>query len=127
MFSNGEVEWNNDEKHNFLTVRISLDGNTTLVDFALNLKRSIEREIQKENPELKWFQMTWNFLSRFEVGGISYRKEEIPKNNNQLVQEFIYSLVDTVKQIKTGLVSSQKEGLVILIDEADKASIHPTL
>lgn len=122
MFSNGEVDWNDDEKHNFLTVRISLDENTTLVDFALNLKRSIEREIQKENPELKWFQKTWGFLSRFEVGGVSYRKEEILQNNNQLVQEFIYSLVDTVKQIKAGVVSNKKEGLVILIDEADKAS-----
>lgn len=122
MFSNGDIEWNDDEKHNFLTVRISLDENTTLIDFALNLKRSIEREIQKENPELKWFQKTWDFLTRFEVGGISYRKEEISRNNNQLIQEFIYSLVDTVKQIRSGVVSNKKEGLVILVDEADKAS-----
>lgn len=121
-FSNGEINWDDKESNNFLTVRISLDENITLVDFAFNLKRAIEREIHKENPEVAWLKTTWDFLSKFEMGGVAYRKEEFSSNNNQLVQEFIYSLLDTIKNIREGLVLRKKEGLVILIDEADKAS-----
>src|SRR3989338_973545 len=122
MFACGEFPWK-DEKHNFLTVRISLDENICIADLALNLRRAIEREISKENPEIAWLKKSWEFLSRFEAAGVAYRKEESANNSSQLIQEFIYSLIDTIKSLKDPtFVGQKKDGLVILIDEADKAS-----
>ncbi len=121
MFACGKFEWD-DQKHDFLSVRLPLDESMCLADFALNLKKAIERKINKENPEIAWFKTAWNFLSRFEAAGVAYRKTESSTNNSQLIQEFIYSLIDTVKTLKDPNIINKKDGLVILLDEADKAS-----
>lgn len=121
FLARGDVQWG-EEKHNFLPVKLQLDENICLPDFALNLKKAIEREIKKENETLDWFKTGWEFLSRFEVAGVSYKKEQSISSDAQLIQEFIYSLIDTVKVLKDSTLIKKKEGLVILIDEADKAS-----
>lgn len=121
MFANGKWSWS-DQKHDFLTVRLSLNENICLADFAINLKGAIEREINKVNPALDLFKKAWSFLSRFEAAGVAYRREESSTNNTQLVQNLIYSLVDTVKFLRDPKLTVKKEGLVILIDESDKAS-----
>lgn len=121
IFARGVFEWD-DRKHNFLSVRLPLDENMHLADFALTLRSAIEREINKENPELAWFKTAWDFLTRFEAAGVAYRKEELTYNNAQLLQKFTYSLIDTVKALRGSKVVKQKDGLVILLDEADKAS-----
>lgn len=121
LFANGEFEWC-DQKYNFLTVRLSLSENICLADFAIILKSAIEREISKQNLAIDWFKKGWGFLSRFEAGGISYRKEESSKNDSQLIQEFTYSLIDTVSFLRKPNSLVSKDGLVILIDEVDKSS-----
>ena len=124
IFAKGEFTWA-DNKHNFLVVRISLNENMCLADLAIYLKNVIEREINKEHDKLLGvIKKAWNFVNRFEAAGISYRKEESDKNSAQIIQEFIYSLSDTVKSIKNPLLptAEKKDGLIILIDEADKAS-----
>ncbi|OHA64019.1 MAG: hypothetical protein A2842_01625 [Candidatus Wildermuthbacteria bacterium RIFCSPHIGHO2_01_FULL_48_25] len=123
LFARGGYTWN-DRKHNFLVARISLNENICLVDFAINLRNSIQREIDKENPGVASLKKAWDFLSRFEAAGIAYKHEESIKNNAQIIQEFAFSLVDTIKSLKD---SAQKDGLVILIDEADKASLDLSL
>ncbi|MBU1039236.1 AAA family ATPase [Patescibacteria group bacterium] len=124
FFARGDVLWEAERKHNFLVSRVSLNENITLVDLAISLKNSIERELDKEYPQIALIKKAWNFLSRFEAVGISYKKDESNKNNAQIIQDFIYSLSDTLKLIqnKSLSVKDKKDGLVILIDEADKAS-----
>lgn len=123
IFAKGEFTWS-DKEHNFLVVRISINEGMCLADFAINLKHSIEREIDTKHPKLALIKKAWSFASRFEAGGIAYRKEESSKNSAQIIQEFIYSLSDTVKSIKDPVLptAEKKDGLVILIDETDKAS-----
>ncbi len=76
MFADGDFMWGN-QKHNFLTVRIPLSDNLCLADFALNLRSIIERKINKENIAIEWFKKSWKFLSRFEAGGVVYRRNPI--------------------------------------------------
>lgn len=122
-FAKGEFTWT-DKTHNFLVARIILNENICLADFAMHLKNTIEREINKEHANLAVIKKAWNFVNRFEAAGIAYRKEESDKNSAQIIQEFIYSLSDTIKSIKDPLLltTDKKDGLLILIDEADKAS-----
>lgn len=123
MFAKGDFTWA-DKKHNFLVARIILNDNMCLADFAIYLKNAIEREINKTHPQLALIKKAWGFVSRFEAVGVAYRKEESDKNSAKIIQEFIYSLSDTIKSIKDPAlpITEKKEGLVILIDEADKAS-----
>ncbi len=121
VFSRGEFKWG-EINHNFLTVRVPLDEKLCLADFSINLKKAIERQVYKENPDVAWLNGAWNFLTRFEVAGVAYRKDESNKNDTQIIQEAAYSLVDTVKKLRDPIFVNKKDGLVILIDEADKAS-----
>lgn len=120
-FARGEFEWD-DQKHNFLSVRLAIEENMNLADFAITLRTAIEREINKENKEIAWFKNAWDFLSKFEAMGVSYRRDESNANNIQLIQKFTYSLMDTIKALKDPKIITQKEGLVILLDEVDKAA-----
>jgi predicted ATPase len=123
IFAKGEVQWR-DDKFNFLAARMNLSDNLDLVDFATNLRSCIEREIDKNHPQLTRIKKAWDFISRFEVGGVAYKQENRSKNDAQLVQDFVYSLSDTIKSLKDPALgaSAAKEGLVILIDEVDKSS-----
>lgn len=122
IFAQGGLDEGKGGSHNFLTIRLPLSDELSLVDFALMLKGAIEREINKNNPEIAWFKTAWEFLSRFEAAGVAYRKDDILPNNAQLIQEFIYSLVDTIKALKSNVSVDKKDGIIILLDEADKAS-----
>lgn len=123
IFAKGEFKWGDDE-YNFLVARMSLNDDIDLVDFAKNLKNSIEREIDKDNPRLALIKKAWTFVSQFEAAGISYKREERTAGNSQIVQEFVYSLADTIRSLRgpEPEKSNGKDGLVILIDEVDKAN-----
>lgn len=128
-FANGEVVIDRkDKKHNFLTVQINLNNKMSVSDLAISLKNKLNREINKINPNIVLIKKCWDFISKIEVAGLSYKgsTQNFPERN-QIIEEFTYSLVDTVKSL-TQNVSSRKvgftekmDGLIILIDEADNA------
>lgn len=127
FFSKGELHLTN-AKHDFLTIRISIDKNTTLVDLARKLNNAIEREFNNINKALDSIKKAWQFLQRFEVAGVKYKSETTSSDTSSLIDSLIYSIADTVKDTtcsttttEIGLVK-QKDGIVILIDEADNAS-----
>lgn len=127
-FANGDVGFSG-EKYNFLTVQVNLTNKMSIVDLAISLKNKLKREIDKINPEIKLIKNCWEFISRFEVSGTSYNKpSQNLAENSQVVEEFTYSLIDTVKNLTQDRLAGEigltqkKDGLVILIDEADNAS-----
>lgn len=127
-FANGHLKLEHKD-HNFLTVQVNLNSKMSLVDLAVSLKNKLKREINKINPEIKLIKTCWAFISKFEVGGVRYQDgAKAPSEANQIVEEFTYSLIDTVKHITQDSLaaeigfSKKKDGLVILIDEADSAN-----
>ncbi len=123
IFAKGELNWSGG-KHNFLVVRLNLNDKIGLVDFAIILAKAIKRQIDIEHPTLTFVKKALEILSRLEVQGLSYKKEKSSiSNEEEFIQDFIYSIADTIKSIRDPKSSTEsKDGLVILIDEADKAS-----
>lgn len=123
LFARGGFAWR-DVKHDFLVVTVSLSGSLCLADFALTLKNAIQRELDKVRPNTATLKRIWAFVSRFEAAGVSFRKEQSETNSALIIQEFTHSIADTIKSLKDGslLDTISKEGLVIIIDEADRAS-----
>ncbi|MBD3339408.1 MAG: AAA family ATPase [Candidatus Lokiarchaeota archaeon] len=126
-FSKGDLNLS-DNIHNFLTVQISLNKDMTLPDFAKKLKNVIERELRRLNKGLSFIKKTWSFIQRIEIAGSGLKQSSNTDNGIEIFDNLIYSIVDTVKALTSqdaiseiGL-KKQKEGLVILIDEADSAS-----
>lgn len=127
-FAKNEINWD-DQKYNFLTIQINLTEKMSVSDLAILIKNNIERELSKINPEITLVKKFWGFISKIEACGFKYNNSNNSSDEeSQIVDQFIHSLVDTVKNItqnsKLGEIglANKKDGLVILIDEADRAS-----
>lgn len=127
LFASGGYKWGTDT-FNFLTAQLSINDETTIADLARQLKNGIERELNKEEKALDTIKKLWDFVHTIRIGGSGLKKESLSLNESEIVDKTIYSIADTVKAIteQTALSSlglrEQKDGIVILIDEADNAS-----
>lgn len=118
-FSVGEVVWEK-KKHNFIPLQITINQNTTLIDFVLKFKNTLQRELHKIYKTQKIIDSCWGFVKRLEISG--FKISQLPEGNSEvLIDDFIHSLIDTVKSI-TCDKDNPKDGIVILIDEVDTAS-----
>jgi len=127
-FAKNEINWD-EQKYNFLTVQINLTEKMSVSDLAILIKNNIERELSKINPQITLIKKFWGFISKIEACGIKYNNNDNSfDDESQIIDQFIHSLVDTVKNLtqdsklsEVGL-AQKKDGLVILVDEADRAS-----
>ena len=126
MLACGKTQWLNEITYNFLAVQFSSDRSLTQLGMIRKINRSLRRQLRKEEKLLDKFEKTWNFLKRIEVAGIKIYEATIDQDT--LFDEFVYSLADTCHMAsdesllsKHG-IKTKKDGLVILIDEADNAS-----
>lgn len=117
-FANGEIKWN-EKKHNFLTIQINLTPSTTIIDLIIKIKKQLEKELHKINSTQKIIDNVWKFIKRIEVSGFKIN-ETASGSREQIIDDFTFSLSETVKKITSGELS--KDGIVILIDESDTAN-----
>lgn len=116
------------EKHNFLSILISLNEKTSPIDLVSTIKKKIEREVKKIAPAMGFLKDAWEFITKFEVWWISYKKEQIKDISSQIYESTTLSICDIVNwitsdsKLKDLWLSSKLDGLVILIDEVDKAN-----
>jgi hypothetical protein len=109
-----------------------LDPSQTILDFAESLKTGLEHEVGKHSPELTWLKNIWGFFKTLDIktpiGGVSIKDNHTQEGKAKIIDNLIYSLANTIRQLTQGSTTSDfglsatKDGLVILIDEADKAS-----
>lgn len=113
------------DKVSFLVVETDVDQNTTQMGLIRKIELGLRRELGKSEKARKWLSTAWEFLQRIEAGGISL-KEKGELDDDLFVEEFAYSLAETVKRVTEAssedTFSIRYDGLLILIDEADNAS-----
>ena len=66
-----------DKTHNFLTINININSNTTLSDFVIRFKKVLERELHKLDKTKKVLDTVWNFVERLEVSGLKLKDGKI--------------------------------------------------
>jgi len=126
-FAKGSLSWE-EEKYNFLTIQVSIRPETTLVDFAKKLNTQIKRVLSQSEQGLTFLKKIWEFLTNFESSFISYKSRELKFSEEEILDNTIYSIVDTVKAITEDTAITElklhkkKDGMVILLDEVDHAS-----
>ena len=126
MLACGKIQWLNEITYNFLTVQFSIDRSLTRLGVIRKINRSLNRQLRKEEKLLDKFEKTWNFLKRIEIAGTRINDTTIDQDT--LFDEFVYSLADTCHMAsdesfltKHG-IKTKKNGIILLIDEADNAS-----
>lgn len=119
--SQGMFSWDN-EKYDFLPIHLVINSKTTLSDFVIKFHNGLKRELQKSNNAKKIFDTCWEFVKKLEIAGCKINENQ-ESNNEILIDNFIYSLSETVRHLTTGNdTKTLKDGIVVIIDEVDTAT-----
>ncbi len=126
-FAKGALQWE-EEKYDFLTVQASIGPETTMIDLARKLSSQIKRVLSQTEQGLTYLKKTWEFITRFESSVIRYKSKRETSSEEEILDNTIYSIVDTVNTITEDTamralgLRKKKDGIVVLLDEVDHAS-----
>jgi hypothetical protein len=104
------------QSFNFVAVSISLDATHTYSDIVRSIGSELRRQIS-EREQLKDFaRNAWDFISRWEVAGVRYRDDpKAAPKDTELIEELSFAIAESLNNLGTEI-----DGVLILIDEADK-------
>jgi hypothetical protein len=122
--STGEIAaLEHSEKFNFVTVSVCLDSSHTYADIIRAIATELRRQVS-EIQELKEFaKSAWDFLKKLEIGGLRYRDEKREDlKDTELVEDLAFAISESLKSL-----ASEVDGILILVDEADKPSASANL
>lgn len=109
-------EWKfEDASFDFLTVSVELEPTFEYADILRKIGGSLKTQMAKEKPLKDVAAKTWEFVSKLEVAGFKYSGGKSHPAQFELLDQFADALKDSVDAL--GL---EKDGILILIDEADK-------
>ena len=117
-FANGDIVLDR-KKHNFLTLQLNINSNTTISDFIIKFKNQLQRELHKINKTQKVVDNIWGFVKKMEISGFKIN-DTAGTTSEQLIDDFTYSFSETINELTKGN-EIKKEGIVVIIDEADTA------
>jgi Cdc6-like AAA superfamily ATPase len=110
------------DKFNFLTISIVLEPSNTYHDVIQKVGSELRKEVSDLNPIGEAAKATWDFLKRWEIAGVKYSDSSAKPKPTELLDELTDSVERTLTQYGT-----QIDGILILIDEADKAPVAANL
>lgn len=108
-------------KFNMLTLNVELREGMSSDDVIDAILVSLRHEISDREPLKEKCKEAWKFLSCFEVAGVSYH----PRPNEQApvkLDELSATMIDILKEC-----GDEIDGIVLLIDEADRAPASANL
>lgn len=111
----------NDSKFNFIVLNLELRVGMESDEIIDAILSTLKREIAEKAPLKELCKSAWNFLSSFEVAGIRYARKENEISPDKL-DELSNTLIHVLKDAGNAI-----DGLLILIDEADRPGTHAKL
>jgi len=117
MAANGEIAAFDDVIFKFLTVSIELTPTTTYSELIKKVGAELSRTIVSHEKAKEVAKSAWEFLSRWEAFGISYKGPEKKESAPELLEDLIHTVYKVLSR-----TAPEIDGLLLLIDEADKPS-----
>jgi len=116
QMATGLIPINISDKVNFIVINIELDSSQSFFDILKTIAADFKRSLAERDKVKKLAAGVWDFLSSWEILGVRYHK--IDEN---LVQpyEVLNSLVENFERV-IRLANKEIDGILILIDEADR-------
>jgi hypothetical protein len=104
-------------RYKFLVVSVELDDSCDYRDIIRKVGADLKRALGEKERVKELAGKSWDFLKNWEVLGVKYKQRDIDYDNYELLDLLTETLVGIVIDAKTKI-----DGVLILIDEADKAS-----
>lgn len=118
----GTLESPDYDRFNFVVINTVISSKSTLISFIKLIERNLKREIGKIEKVRSFLDDTWSFVQRLKIMDSGIDKIQANEDLDLIIDDFTYSLSETCKRItnpEKGEIA--KDGLVIIIDEADNA------
>ena len=101
---------------NFMTVSVCLDATHTYSDIVRCIGAELRRQMAVREQIKEFAKGAWEFLSKWEIGGIRFRSDEQKETKDtELVEELTFAIAGSISGLK-----EQIDGVLVLVDEADK-------
>lgn len=113
--ASGRVDSINHGKFRFLTVNVELEPENNYHHIISKIGGELQRAVAGHQRATELAKTVWDFLKRWEVAGVKYHAEERTPEPHELLD----NLTDTLERTVSAL-NDEFDGIVILIDEADK-------
>jgi hypothetical protein len=113
----GEIEPLDGPAFNFITVSVSLDAAHTYSDVVNSIGTELRRKISERQQIKEFARSAWDFLKQWEVAGVKFHEDKQSFKETELMEELTFALSESLKNL-----GSAVDGVLILIDEADKPS-----
>jgi len=112
----GKIPLRNSEKVNFIVINIELDSTQTFFEILKSIAADFKRALSEREKIKTLATGVWNFLSNWEILGVRYHKiDENLIQPYEILNELVLNFERVIK-----LASSEIDGILILIDEADR-------
>lgn len=118
-------------KVSFLVIDTDIDPNTTQLGLVRKIELGLDRALGKTESARTFLTNSWDFLKRVEAAGVKISPADRSEDEELLLEEFSYSLADVVGRVcsegDSTVFGARFDGIIMLIDEADKASKNLSL
>ena len=112
--ASGEIESISAGKFRFLTVNVVFEPATDYVEIIRKVAKALQKRSAGQQTAKATATAVWDFLKRWEVAGVKYTPAE-QTASSELLEELTDATVRTSEALKGNV-----DGILILIDEADK-------
>ncbi len=122
-FSSGNYDSLAHGRFNFITINGTISERTDLVTLIKLIELNIKRELSKVEAIRSFLNTTWDFVQRVKVFDSGIDKGTTVEQPDLVINEFAHSLSETCKRIINPEKGEEsKDGILIILDEADNSS-----
>jgi hypothetical protein len=111
----GDITYDGTNKLSFVVVNIDLHAAMGYDDIVDAILAELKRQIASKQPLLESCKKAWDFLSRFQISGVKFDRPQPLSTNSKRLDELTDVLVSLIEESEGAV-----EGVLILIDEADR-------
>lgn len=118
----GKIPIHGDVSLNFLVLNVELNGSSDFVDIIRLISSELKNAIARNKQVEAKAKEVWEFLNKWEILGIRYHKDQEAQIQPYVIlDQLAQTLKDTIEQ------TGDLNGILILIDEADKPEAKASL
>jgi len=115
-----------DNTLHLLVVDTSIDASTTQLGLVKKIEIGLRHALEASEPAKAFWSKAWSFVERVETGPLKIRAKTPMESGETFLDEFVYSLAAIAARLCSpsdpDIFTSRREGILVLIDEADNGS-----
>lgn len=115
LVANGEIETFTNEKLNFLVISVDLGAASTQMDIVRAIGRELKETIGAKSAIKERARAFWDWATNWEILGVRYHKDADAFDPHEALDAFVSQVASLC-----GTLSADIDGILILIDEADR-------